>query len=48
MNTQNRAHDAQSHTETMSRLMALAADQGYLVHSDIADALPADTLSIEG
>ena len=47
MNTQNRAHDAQSHTETMSRLMALAADQGYLVHSDIADALPADTLSIE-
>ncbi|HWV06096.1 sigma factor-like helix-turn-helix DNA-binding protein [Ralstonia sp.] len=27
--------------------MALAADQGYLVHSDIADALPADTLSIE-
>lgn len=48
MNPQNRAHEAQSHTETMRRLVALAADQGYLVHSDIADALPTDTPSIEG
>jgi len=47
MNTQDRAMDADNHTQAVARLLALAADQGYLIHSDVVDELPAEGTSAE-
>jgi len=47
MTTQDRATDTENRTQDMTRLVALAADRGYLIHSDIVDALPEERASPE-
>ncbi|CAN0626843.1 RNA polymerase, sigma 70 subunit, RpoD/SigA [Burkholderia multivorans] len=40
MNTQGRAPRADNHLDAVARLLALATEQGYLIHADLIDALP--------
>lgn len=47
MNTQDRVLGADNHTQAIARLLALAADRGYLLHSDVVDELPAERASPE-
>ena len=47
MHTQDRALGADNHTQAIARLLALAADRGYLLHSDVVDELPAERASPE-
>ncbi|WP_296227730.1 sigma-70 family RNA polymerase sigma factor [Ralstonia sp. UBA689] len=47
MSTQDCVQDADSYTQAISRLLALATERGFLIHSDIVDELPADLTSHE-
>ncbi|MCY1287755.1 hypothetical protein D9M68_381730 [compost metagenome] len=47
MNTQDRVKDAGSRTQAMARLLALVAERGYLIRSDVVDELPAEYASPE-
>ncbi|KDB08347.1 RNA polymerase, sigma 70 subunit, RpoD/SigA [Burkholderia sp. lig30] len=40
MNTPCRAPRADNHLDAVARLLALATEQGYLIHADLIDALP--------
>ncbi|CAN0626170.1 RNA polymerase, sigma 70 subunit, RpoD/SigA [Burkholderia multivorans] len=40
MNTPGRAPRADNHLDAVARLLALATEQGYLIHADLIDALP--------
>ncbi|QYY32737.1 sigma-70 family RNA polymerase sigma factor [Cupriavidus pinatubonensis] len=42
MTIQTRAADADIHTQAITQLLTLAAERGYLIHSDVVDALPAE------
>lgn len=47
MSTQDRVRDAGNPCQAMARLLALATERGYLIHSDVVDELPAEHASQE-
>uniref|UniRef100_UPI003F493420 sigma-70 family RNA polymerase sigma factor n=1 Tax=Cupriavidus necator TaxID=106590 RepID=UPI003F493420 len=47
MSTQDRVRDAGNPSQAMARLLALATERGYLIHSDVVDELPAEHASQE-
>lgn len=42
MDNEGRVRSANNHTEAIGGLLALAAEQGYLIHADVVDQIGAE------